>query len=130
MDGLSIRQGQNLINTGRTASELRASDFAPQGSQNGITSPAGVGNSSSGVGGVGGVSGPGSFQNVLRNAINETNALQKSADVKVQELATGKTTNIPEVMMQVEKADIALRLMTQVRNKIIDAYHDIMKMQV
>ncbi|MBN8539959.1 MAG: flagellar hook-basal body complex protein FliE [Deltaproteobacteria bacterium] len=130
MDGLSIRQGQNLINTGRTASELRASDFAPQGSQNGITSPAGVGNSSNGIVGTGGVSGPGSFQNVLRNAINETNALQKSADVKVQELATGKTTNIPEVMMQVEKADIALRLMTQVRNKIIDAYQEIMKMQV
>lgn len=126
MDGLSIRQGQNLINTGRTASELRANDFAPQTSQNGITSPAGVGN----VAGSAGASGPGSFQNVLRNAINETNALQKSADVKVQELATGKTTNIPEVMMQVEKADIALRLMTQVRNKIIDAYHDIMKMQV
>lgn len=126
MDGLSIRQGQNLINTGRTASELRASDFAPQPSQNGITSPAGVG----GTSGAGAVSGPGSFQNVLRNAINETNALQKSADVKVQELATGKTTNIPEVMMQVEKADIALRLMTQVRNKIIDAYQEIMKMQV
>ena len=120
MDGLSIRQGQNLINTGRTASELRANDFAPQPSQNGITSPASLGNAA----------GAGSFQNVLRDAINETNALQKSADVKVQELATGKTTNIPEVMMQVEKADIALRLMTQVRNKIIDAYHDIMKMQV
>lgn len=120
MDGLSIRQGQNLINTGRTASELRANDFAPQPSQNGITSPAGAGKAP----------GAGSFQNVLRDAINETNALQKSADVKVQELATGKTTNIPEVMMQVEKADIALRLMTQVRNKIIDAYHDIMKMQV
>lgn len=118
MDGLSIRQGQNLLNTGRTASELRADDFAPQPSQNGITSPSGAAN------------GAGSFQNVLRDAINQTNELQKSADVKVQELATGKTTNIPEVMMQVEKADIALRLMTQVRNKVIDAYQEIMRMQV
>jgi flagellar hook-basal body complex protein FliE len=120
MDGLSIRQGQNLINTGRTASEIRANDFAPQPSQNGITSPAGGVKSTE----------PGSFQNVLRDAINQTNELQKTADVKAQELATGKTTNIPEVMMQVEKADIALRLMTQVRNKIIDAYQEVMRMQV
>lgn len=110
MDGLSIRQGQNLLNTGNTASEIRAKDFAPASN-----APA---------------DGSGSFKNVLRDAINETNALQKNADVKVQELATGKTTNIPEVMMQVEKADIALRLMTQVRNKIIDAYQEVMKMQV
>lgn len=110
MDGLSIRQGQNLLNTGNTASEIRANDFAPKSS-----AP---------------TDGSGSFKNVLRDAINETNALQKNADVKVQELATGKTTNIPEVMMQVEKADIALRLMTQVRNKIIDAYQEVMKMQV
>ena len=74
--------------------------------------------------------GAGSFKNVLANAINDTNALQKTADVKIQDLATGKTTNIPDVMMHVEKADIALRLMTQVRNKIIDAYQDFMKMQV
>jgi flagellar hook-basal body complex protein FliE len=120
MDGLSIRQGQNLVNTGRTASELRANEFAPQPSQNGISSVVGGANSAA----------TGSFQNVLRDAINQTNDLQKSADVKVQELATGKTTNIPEVMMQVEKADIALRLMTQVRNKIIDAYQEIMRMQV
>lgn len=115
MDGLSIRQGQNLLNTGKTASEIRANDFAPQPSQGGVAANSG---------------GAGSFQNVLRDAINQTNELQKTADVKVQELATGKTTNIPEVMMQVEKADIALRLMTQVRNKVIDAYQEIMRMQV
>ena len=119
MDGLSIRQGQNLINTGRTVSENRASEFAPLGGAPKLPSVSGTNSN-----------GDGSFQNVLRNAINETNALQKSADIKVQQLATGQTTNIPEVMMQVEKADIALRLMTQVRNKIIDAYQEVMKMQV
>lgn len=117
MDGLSIRQGKSLLNTGKTASETRASDFAPQAPSIASQNPASTNDA-------------GSFKNVLRDAINETNALQKSADVKVQELATGKTTNIPEVMMQVEKADIALRLMTQVRNKIIDAYQEVMKMQV
>ncbi|MEK7355209.1 MAG: flagellar hook-basal body complex protein FliE, partial [Bdellovibrionota bacterium] len=55
---------------------------------------------------------------------------QVDADKKAQALATGKTTDIPEVMMAAEKADIALRMMVQVRNKIIDAYQDVMKMQV
>ncbi len=114
MDGLSIRQGQNLLNTGNTVSETRAKEFAPPMSPS--AQPP--------------MEGAGSFKNVLANTINDTNALQKTADVKIQDLATGKTTNIPDVMMHVEKADIALRLMTQVRNKIIDAYQDVMKMQV
>ena len=91
-----------------------------------------TGSAASGVGSTGanGKIDGGGFADILRDAINETNELQKQADVKTQDLATGKTTNIPEVMMTVEKADIALRLMTQVRNKIIDAYQEVMKMQV
>ncbi len=114
MDGLSIRQGQNLLDTGNTVKEMRANELNAQKNA-GLAAPA---------------DGSGSFQNVLRDAINQTNAMQKQADVQIQDLATGKTTNIPEVMMQVEKADIALRLMTQVRNKIIDAYQEVMRMQV
>lgn len=120
MDGLSIRQGQSLLNTGRTTSETRAADFAVPKPATPTVSP----NEANGT-----IDG-GSFKDVLRDAITETNALQKESDAKVQELATGKTTNIPEVMTAVEKADIALRLMTQVRNKIIEAYQDVMKMQV
>ena len=48
----------------------------------------------------------------------------------MQKLATGKAESIPDVMIAAEKADIALRLMLQVRNKVIDAYQEIMKMQV
>lgn len=123
MDGLSIRQGQSLLNTGRTASEIRSDGLSPQRATTPTVSPTGANS-------VGSAADSGSFQNVLRNAITETNSMQKEADVKVQALATGKTTNIPEVMMAVEKADIALRLMTQVRNKIIEAYQEVMKMQV
>ncbi|MBL7689467.1 MAG: flagellar hook-basal body complex protein FliE [Bdellovibrionaceae bacterium] len=124
MDGLTIRQGQSLLNQGKTASEIRADDFSPRAGS--------TGSAASGVGSTGanGKIDGGGFADILRDAINETNELQKQADVKTQDLATGKTTNIPEVMMTVEKADIALRLMTQVRNKIIDAYQEVMKMQV
>ena len=58
------------------------------------------------------------------------NEAQKNSDKAIQALATGKTDNVAEVMIATEKADIALKLMVQVRNKIIDAYQEVMKMQV
>ena len=71
-----------------------------------------------------------SFAETLNDAIGSVNALHKAADVKAQELATGKTDNVADVMIAAEKADIAMRVMVQVRNKIIDAYQEVMKMQV
>lgn len=94
------------------------------------------------VNGIGGVSnksnelvaplqkGEKSFADTLKDAIGSVNQLQKTADVQMQKLATGKAESIPDVMIAAEQADIALKLMVQVRNKVIDAYHEIMKMQV
>lgn len=70
------------------------------------------------------------FAKSLDQAIGDVNALQKVADQKVEDITTGKSSNLHETMIAVEKADIALRLMVQVRNKMIDAYQEIMKMQV
>ena len=111
MDGLTIRNSQNLIETGKTASEIKSSQFDTSLKTN---SPA---------------DGK-SFADTLKDAVGQVNTLQKESDKKMQELATGKTNNIPDVMIAAEKADIALRLMMQVRNKVIDAYQEIMKMQV
>ena len=74
--------------------------------------------------------GEGSFVDTLKNAINSVDQLQKESDLKMQQLATGQNNNIHETMISAEKADIALRLMVQVRNKIIEAYQEIMRMQV
>jgi flagellar hook-basal body complex protein FliE len=71
-----------------------------------------------------------SFADTLKDAIGSVNDLQKTSDKAAQDLATGRTDNVADVMISTEKADIALRLMVQVRNKIIDAYQDVMKMQV
>ena len=71
-----------------------------------------------------------SFADTLKEAVNNVNDIQLDADRKAQELATGKTDDIAGVMIATEKADVALRAMVQVRNKIIDAYQEIMKMQV
>jgi flagellar hook-basal body complex protein FliE len=109
MDGLTVRGGQSLINTGKTTSETRASENAP-------LQPSGPGAKS--------------FADTLKDSIGQVNQLQKDADVKMQQLATGKTDNIQDVMIAAEKADIGLRLMMQVRNKLVDAYSEVMKMQV
>lgn len=85
--------------------------------------------SSSGISS-GNVEGGKSFADTLSDAVGEVNKLQKTADKAAQDLATGRTDNVADVMIATEKADIAMRLMVQVRNKIIDAYSEIMKMQV
>lgn len=71
-----------------------------------------------------------SFAKSMDDAISKVNEMQKTADQKIEDLATGKSSNLHETMIAVEKADIALRLMVQVRNKMIDAYQEVMKMQV
>src|SRR4051812_19046095 len=63
-----------------------------------------------------------SFVSTLKQAIQSVDSLQKDSDLKMQQLATGQNTNIHETMIAAEKADIALRMMVQVRNKMIEAY--------
>ncbi len=71
-----------------------------------------------------------SFAETLKTAVDQVNQLQKSSDKAMQDFATCRTDNVADVMIAAEKADVALRVMVQVRNKIIDAYSEIMKMQV
>src|SRR5688572_29976766 len=60
-----------------------------------------------------------SFADTLQKAVDEVNQLQKTADRGMQDLATGRADNVADVMIKAEKADIALKVMVQVRNKII-----------
>ena len=69
------------------------------------------------------------FQKILRDSIGEVDRLTKEADQSMQEMALGKM-DIHEAMIAMEKANIAFRLMVQVRNKVIGAYEEIMRMQV
>ena len=71
-----------------------------------------------------------SFSEFLQNSVGEVNTMLTTADKKNTDMAVGKTENLHEAMLSFEKADSAFRLLTQVRNKAIEAYQDIMKMQV
>ncbi len=74
--------------------------------------------------------GKGSFGDTLLNSINKVNDLQISADSSAENIATGKSSNIHQAMINIEKANDSFELMMQVRNKIITAYNQIMNMQV
>jgi flagellar hook-basal body complex protein FliE len=73
---------------------------------------------------------PGSFASALKNSIAEVNAMQQKADAAVTALATGDKASLHETMIAVEQADVSFRLMMQVRNKIVEAYQEILRMQV
>jgi flagellar hook-basal body complex protein FliE len=69
------------------------------------------------------------FSGVLSNALNQVNSMQNDAAQQVNTLTAGGSADMSKVMISVEKADVAFQLMMQVRNKIVNAYQDIEKMQ-
>jgi flagellar hook-basal body complex protein FliE len=70
------------------------------------------------------------FSAILRDSVDKVNVDQVQADHAIKELVAGRSKNIHETMLTVEKADASMKLMMQVRNKILDAYREIMRMQV
>ena len=111
MSGFTVRSAEGIIDTGSTTSQIQSAKMKKELLGSDQTSEK-------------------SFADTLNDAVMQVNELQKVADKKMEDLATGRAKSIPDVMVATEKADIALKLMVQVRNKIIDAYQEVMKMQV
>ena len=70
------------------------------------------------------------FHSHLKNAISEVNDLQQQADRAIQQLVGEGKGDLQDTMIALEKADVSFRLMMQIRNKVLDAYQEIMRMQV
>ena len=70
-----------------------------------------------------------SFADTLGNAIGKVDALQNQADAESDKLALGGG-NLHETALALEKADIGLRVLTRVRNKVVEAYQEVMRMNV
>lgn len=70
------------------------------------------------------------FSKFLSDALNQVDALQTKADVASLELATGQVQDISEAMIALEKANLALSLAVSTRDKVIDAYNQVMRMQL
>jgi flagellar hook-basal body complex protein FliE len=69
------------------------------------------------------------FQSALA-VINETNLRQVESDVAQVNLATGRTNDVLEVVLAQSRADSALNFTVQITNRIVEAYREIMRMQV
>lgn len=71
-----------------------------------------------------------SFSEVLSNFFQDVNQMQNTADISVEKLATGEITDVHQVMVAMNEADVAFKLMMEIRNKLISAYNELMKTPV
>ena len=70
-----------------------------------------------------------SFSDSLKEAVEQVEQLHTDAQSQVKDLLQGDRDDVHNVMIAVEKADVAFQLMMQVRNKIVNAYEEISRMQ-
>ena len=71
------------------------------------------------------------FAKILQNSIDQVNQTQQQAEGMAANFAAGDgNTNLQDVMISLQKANISFQEMVQVRNKLVSAYHDVMNMQI
>ena len=71
-----------------------------------------------------------SFKNFLLNSIQDVNSMQQQADQAVEALMTGGDADPAEVLTAVQKADMAFRLMMQMRNKMMQVYQEVRDIRI
>ena len=76
------------------------------------------------------VSGSGGFSNLVDRFLGGAAESHQAADASVRDLVIGRTENMHGVLMQVAQADLTFRMILEIRNRLIESYQDIMKMQV
>ncbi|GAX60050.1 flagellar hook-basal body complex protein FliE 1 [Candidatus Scalindua japonica] len=70
------------------------------------------------------------FKETISNYVTEVNDLQVKAGESIENFATGKVENVHEVMIAMSKAEVSFKFMMETRNKLVDAYKEVMRMQV
>jgi len=75
-------------------------------------------------------SGAGDFGQLVGHVLQDVNQSQNQASDAVAQLAAGKTDNVHQVMIALGKAEISFNYMLEVRNRLIDAYKQVMQMQI
>lgn len=68
------------------------------------------------------------FEALLKDAVNKVNTVQNEAEKAIQELSNGG--DVTSAVIAMEKADLSFQVMLQVRNKLINAYEEIMRLQI
>lgn len=70
------------------------------------------------------------FRTVFKASLDEVNGLNTQAKTMVEALATGQTNDVSGVMLSVKKANLAFMSIMQVRNQMMEAYQEVMRMRV
>jgi len=70
------------------------------------------------------------FGTLLSDAVNSVNSLQKSASAQASAFARGESDDLVQVMIAGQKASVGFQALTQVRNRVVSAYQDIMNMPI
>jgi flagellar hook-basal body complex protein FliE len=81
------------------------------------------------VGGPGRPTGPG-FAETLKQAVADVTRAQQEAETAARAFATGQTTDVAATMIAVERANVTFQLMLQIRNRLLEAYQEIQRVQV
>ena len=71
-----------------------------------------------------------SFGRMITDLLGQANAQQVGADQAVEQLVAGQSDSVHDVVLAVAKADLTFRLVLEIRNRLIDAYQEVMRMQV
>ncbi len=72
----------------------------------------------------------GGFAAALREAVEKVSDLQHASGQEIQKLITGESDDLHKTMLAVQRAELAFELMMEVRNKVVQAYQEIMRIQV
>jgi len=70
------------------------------------------------------------FKETLSGFLKDVNSMQAQADVSVQKLAAGEITDVHQVMNAAEEAKVAFNMMMEMRNKVMTAYEEVMRMRL
>jgi flagellar hook-basal body complex protein FliE len=107
-----------VIDPLRTASLLRASWPTPGGDRAGVSVPV-----------LGGEGAGGGFADTLKGAIGQISATRETAGGMVKQFAAGESVELDQMMAAGEEAGIALEMMIELRNKVLEAYRTLVTMQ-
>jgi len=73
---------------------------------------------------------PTGFKDLLKGALQDLNASQMNSTTAMKEMATGEAKNLHQVILAMEQAGLTLQYAIQIRNKVLEAYQEIVRMQL
>lgn len=72
----------------------------------------------------------GGFADLMQQTIDQVNQSQQEAEKAARDFAVGEAQSIHDTMLALERADLSLRMLNQVRNKVVEAYQEVSRMQI